>query len=213
MKKIDNIENGLKSLTGRVRVLEKEVRETKEKTAECEKSAETINQFYEQIKEKNEQNTMEIKRLQKQQELAEYNAKCAENRLMEVLETQESLRERVENVQCRSMKRNLIFHGIPETHNEEIEAKLKDFFHHSLKITKSAELANVHRFEKRYNDRPRPIVAAFLFQKDLELVRDSGRLLRGTSYGINEQFPKEVEERRKILYPALKDLKRAGHRV
>lgn len=56
--------------------------------------------------------------------------------------------------------------------------------------------------------RPRIIVAKFTFFKDRERVRKSGKMLKGTNYGIQEQFPSEIETRRKPLYPLLRQARR-----
>ena len=43
--------------------------------------------------------------------------------------------------------------------------------------------------------RPRLSVAKFTYFKDRERVRKSAKRLKGTNYGIKEQFPEEVEKR------------------
>lgn len=54
-------------------------------------------------------------------------------------------------------------------------------------------------------DSPRPIVAKFEHFKDREEVRFTApKTLKGKPYGVREQFPKIVEEKRKILYPEMK---------
>jgi hypothetical protein len=52
--------------------------------------------------------------------------------------------------------------------------------------------------------RPRPIIARVLYYSDLDKVKKAGRNLRGTHFGVNEQFPPEIEERRRKLYPIMK---------
>jgi hypothetical protein len=63
--------------------------------------------------------------------------------------------------------------------------------------TSLLEFGNVHQFGKRSNDRPRPIVARFLYHKDLRLVLDRTKWPKNTPFGIHEQFPNAIEERRK----------------
>ncbi len=45
---------------------------------------------------------------------------------------------------------------------------------------------------------PRPIVAKFGYFKQKEQVKSRGRELKGTDFSVNDQFPKEILERRKI---------------
>ena len=44
-----------------------------------------------------------------------------------------------------------------------------------------------------------PIVCRFKNFKDREVVRKAARELKGTRYGVSEQFPKEINDRRKLL--------------
>ena len=50
-------------------------------------------------------------------------------------------------------------------------------------------------------DRPVPIVCKFSFFEQRESVRKAGHLLKGTPFGIHEQFPDEIEQRSKKLNP------------
>jgi hypothetical protein len=81
------------------------------------------------------------------------------------------------------------------------------------------EFGNVHRFGSRQNNtngteiRPRPIVARFLYYNDLAYVLECAKRLRGKPYGINQQFPLEIENRRRSLYPVMKDATNRGKRV
>jgi hypothetical protein len=43
-----------------------------------------------------------------------------------------------------------------------------------------------------------PIVARFIYRRDIELVLKNGYRLRNTPYGAKEQFPVEIENRRRI---------------
>jgi hypothetical protein len=80
------------------------------------------------------------------------------------------LQESVIDLQCRSMKNNLIFTNLAEQPTEDVERKLRTFIFEKLGIEHKIEIGNVHRFGKRYNDRPRPILAIFLYHKDLRMV-------------------------------------------
>lgn len=71
----------------------------------------------------------------------------------------------------------------------------------------------VHRLGARGGTRPRPIVAKFEHFKQKELVKSKGRELKGTSFGMNDQFPKEINNRRKMLYPILKQHRQKGKRA
>ncbi|KAK3107697.1 hypothetical protein FSP39_020206 [Pinctada imbricata] len=125
-----------------------------------------------------------------------------------------TLRDKVTDLQCRSMKQNLIFHGIAnESRFENTEEKLRNFLYYELGIEDHIEFGNVHRFGRHERGKDRPIVARFLYQSDLLYVKQNAYKLRGSCYSVREQFPQAVEDRRKILYPIMKRHKEAGDTV
>ena len=82
-----------------------------------------------------------------------------------------------------------------------------------MKITKPIEFGNIHRFGKSEKGNPRPIIARFLYYSDLETVKKAGRNLKGTHFGVNEQFPPEIEEKRRKLYPLAKEARKKRSKV
>ena len=103
------------------------------------------------------------------------------------------------------MKNNFIFTNLAEQSTEDVERKLLTLIFEKLGIEHNIEIGNVHRFGKRYNDRQRPIVARFLYHKDLRMVLDQATWLKNTPFGIHQQFPKPIEDKHRKLYPVLKD--------
>ena len=81
-----------------------------------------------------------------------------------------------------------------------------------MQISYSILFHRVHRIKPlekhRYSDYPRPIVAKLERFKDREHVRTlAPQTLKGKPYSIREQFPKPIEEQRKLLYPEMKRAK------
>ncbi|XP_062609263.1 protein unc-13 homolog C-like [Saccostrea cucullata] len=68
-------------------------------------------------------------------------------------------------------------------------------------------IERAHRIGRRNNVKPRPIVAKFNRFPQRELIRKNAFKLKGTHLSIGEQFPKEIQERRKGLYPIYKKAK------
>lgn len=56
----------------------------------------------------------------------------------------------------------------------------------------------------RSNKTPRPIIAKLKRFKHKELIKNRGKELEVTKYRLNNQFPHEISERRKVLYPIMK---------
>lgn len=44
-------------------------------------------------------------------------------------------------------------------------------------------------------------------------MKNKGRELRGTQFGLNDQFPREIQERHKKLIPIMKQLRKEGTRA
>ncbi|MCG8046716.1 MAG: hypothetical protein N0E48_13935, partial [Candidatus Thiodiazotropha endolucinida] len=123
----------------------------------------------------------------------------------------------VVDLQCRSMRDNLIFTGISEVdlgdnEYENVEKSLSEFFQNEMGISRRIEFHRVHRLGayKGPEREPRPIIAKFEHFKDREFVRsEAPKCLRGKPFGVREQFPKIIEDRRKVLYPEMKKAKAA----
>ncbi len=105
------------------------------------------------------------------------------------------------------MRDNLLFTGLPETQNENPERTVRDLIRDKLGINETVHFERVHRVGRQNNERgnkPRPIVAKFASYKQREFVRSRANRLKGTRIGINEQFSREVNNKRRVLYPELK---------
>ncbi|KAK3095745.1 hypothetical protein FSP39_018472 [Pinctada imbricata] len=130
--------------------------------------------------------------------------------LNELMRARDELRETVKDLQCRSMRDNLVFSGIHESSHEDTEEVLQNFIRDELELTQDFNFERVHRIGREQGHRPRAIVAKFTSFKQREIVRKSGPKLKGKRYGINEQFPKDVMDTRRSLLPIFRDAKRQG---
>ena len=138
-------------------------------------------------------------------------------------------------LKTRTMQENLLFFGIPEPEQprslneargrnqhepENVEISLRNFIADELSLDPTSMVEDikfdrVHRLGPFRSDRnsrsnPRPIIAKFERFSDREIIRKAGIELnssRVSKFRIREQFPKEIEERRKMLYPAMYRLK------
>lgn len=128
------------------------------------------------------------------------------------------LRENFLELKTHSMKYNLIFSGIQQTdhENENTEAVLKHFIHTELDVGNvgDIEFHNVHRLRNRTDGKPRSIIAKFAKYSDHERVRKSAyKLKEKPNFIISQQYPAEIAERRKRLFPKLKEFQRMGKRA
>lgn len=140
-------------------------------------------------------------------------------KMSQISSDNKAMKETILDLQARSMRDNLVFSGIPEHPDEDPETSVREFLQHQLKIPRaSVEAIRFHRVHrlggrKPDNRRPRPIVAKFERYKEKEQVRRKGPELRGTDFGLNDQFPREILDRRRVLFQIRKRFREDGSRA
>ncbi|CAB4022346.1 Hypothetical predicted protein, partial [Paramuricea clavata] len=117
----------------------------------------------------------------------------AQARINNLEETNRKLRDSVIDLKARSMRDNLLFFNIPEEENEDTTQMIHKLLEEKLEIqdaTHSIKIDRSHRLGKQHPNqrgKPRPIVA--------------------------KQFPEDIEETRRKLYPEMRKAKLAKKRV
>lgn len=225
--KFDELKNIITSLTSRVVTAEKSIKECQSKIKDLENGIEGVGNLYDNIKSLCDKNKNSVAKVGDQYEIVKdacNRNKADIKRVSEQLEAKistgaiescdckaelQNLRSTVVDLQCRSMKNNLIFTGLWEVRNENTEELLRTFLYQELGIEYRIEFGNVHRFSHKPRGK-RPIVARFIYHSDLQFVLESAYRLRNTPYGIRQQFPREIEDNRRKLYPVQKEAKRQG---
>lgn len=121
------------------------------------------------------------------------------------------------DIQSRLMWDNMIFSGIPERDNDDAEKTIRDFMCQQLKLSlesvQDISFSKVHRLGRRDRNKTRPIIARFEHFKQKELVRARGKVLKGTNFWMNDQFPTEINDRRRKLTPILREHRIKNHNV
>lgn len=157
--------------------------------------------------------TDELKEEQKKQNAS---IKSLEESIARIEARNTDLHRELVDMKSRSMRSNLVFYNLPEQEKEDPFAVLRELLGTKMGIDESneIEIERAHRLGgKREDGKPRPIVAKFLRFQDKEYIRKSAYLLKGTKIGIADQFPKEIAEARKKLYPEMKKAKSEGNTV
>ena len=134
------------------------------------------------------------------------------------------LREAQIEQQTRSMKENLLFHGIPEMEGEDTGETIKTFLKEDLGMqpteVDSILISTSHRLGKKRSYRdvlkdgkkakvpagPRPIVVRFVLRDQRNYIRyEAPKKLRhdGKDLRVTDHFPTVVVERRRILTPIM----------
>ncbi|XP_076862642.1 uncharacterized protein LOC143514846 [Brachyhypopomus gauderio] len=180
---------------------------------------EILHQEFQVLRESVEFSQQQVEALAAENTVLRESVKSLTEGMTRLSEENKKIKETVIDLQSRSMRDNLIFAGIPEKADEDPETTVKTFIQTHLKISeatvKTISFHRVHRLGGKRPDarRPRPIVAKFEHFKQKELLKSRGRELKGTNFSINDQFPKEILERCKVLFPIRKSFIQAGSRA
>ncbi|KAK3082916.1 hypothetical protein FSP39_009009 [Pinctada imbricata] len=217
---LTHIEQRLGQFESSLKSVNTEVSGLKKKIDEFESSASFTSEKLDEISKNSKDFSDRIQKISKGTESIRSENIALKANIRGLKEEMENVKERQIELQARSMRENLIFHGIDESAEGEVEdceEKLKHFIQDKLQVTKTMEFHRVHRLGKRQPGKTRGMIAKFVNYKDRELVRWSAfTALRGNedrNIGVNEQFPREINERRKRLWPHYKSAKSQDKRA
>ena len=206
---LNNMKQNVNHLQNSLRLLTEKVNVTNERMSEYDVSIQTYSDLCDEIRSDKSQSDMSLNELYK-------TVETLQNENERLRKGQAETESTLIDLQCRSMRDNLIFTGInePELSAEEYEnteETLCYFLRNEMNISEQIPFDRVHRIGpyQPNKDYPRHIVAKFEKFKDREKVRRAApETLKGKPFGVREQFPKSIEDRRKLLYPELKKAKR-----
>lgn len=122
---------------------------------------------------------------------------------------------KMDDLENRSRRNNIVIYGIPENDDEGPESLRKyvenEIFSHLLKEVKTVE--RVHRAGKKITDRDRPVILRFYdFAEKMAILRSCSKL-KGTNISISEDFSLAVRETRRKLWKSSKSNRDSGDRV
>ena len=106
------------------------------------------------------------------------------------------------------MSNNLMFYNIPEADDENCLTSIANNMKDIMKLENSDQIRILEAL--RLGDKGqkiRPVLAKFHSLEDRERIRKNSKLLNGSAFGMSEQLPVELQNRRKTLLPTLKDLR------
>lgn len=164
----------------------------------------------------------DIEELRSENEAIRGRVKLLEGRLARSEKIISDLKEELLDVQTRQMKDNLLFFNIPDKQNEtkkETKAAVLKFMREELKISdndmENIWMDKIHRNGQAFRDgKPRCITARFNPHSGRGVVLGHIKNLDKTKkYGISEQLPRELSERKKRLLPEFKKAKAANKKT
>lgn len=120
------------------------------------------------------------------------------------------------DMEARSRRNNLVFRGFLENTGEDCIQLIRDFLQNRLAIdSRHIYIARAHRLgrlapNRRYQSRP--IIVNFRDYGDTELIMGKVRMLKGTPFSVDFDFPREIQEARGRLWSRLKQLRHENPR-
>lgn len=154
-------------------------------------------------------------------EMAETSKTVKENG--EDINSFEALKRRNIKLEAYTRRENIRIYNIKEESDENTEEQVRNLFVAKLRIPQNdvnaIRFERVHRISVKPSSQrsqsrgPRPVIARFSHYQNKEFVRSFYKNLKGTKIGISDDFPREVEEIHKTLYPVLKQAKREQKRA
>ena len=158
-----------------------------------------------------------VKLLQGENKEIRNNLRDANDSVKRLQSKNSILDRKVLELQCREMENEILIFGVEEKTDEIIESEVDSFLKDQLQLQpKDYPYTKIHRlgkFQTMHKHKPRPVLLRLLKKQDKEQILQTKKILRGTNFGINECFPKEIEQHRKKLYPILKKAKADGKKA
>ena len=128
-----------------------------------------------------------------------------QNQLTKCQNDYSDLHEKMNLLESYSRRNNLIFEGLPENKNEDLNRSLRQILS-DLSLDLDMLIVACHRLGP-YNHKsmkPRAIIVKFMKFTDRNAVWGKRTLLKGTKTWIKEDYPHDIEKRRQELWPYLR---------
>ena len=213
MTKLDQIERTVNMINMKVSDLEVKVNSMEPRVTEVERSCTFISHENDDRKKELERARTEINKLRTDCASLNSDANALKNK-------NAALEAKVTDLESRSMRDNLLFYGIAERGQlENCEELIKNICIDILEIPEAVDFKfdRVHRVGSYSKNKVRPIVGKFHNFKRREIVRqkafEKNAVLKHENLGIGQQWPAEVRESRKALFPIMQREKALGKDV
>lgn len=157
----------------------------------------------------------EIRDLQEDNETLATKLKEYEGRLIRCEKQITEAKEETIDLKIRSMNNNVVFYNIPEN-NDTREDCIKTIDHflkshmriEDTHVRNQIQFERVHRMGQKQNGKCRPIVAKCVNGIAKSTIFSYVKNLKGKPFGVADQYPTEVTERRNYLSEQYRQAKR-----
>lgn len=153
------------------------------------------------------------------EQIKEENTKM-KSQLKQLTDQNEDLLKRIDDLENRSRRNNVIVNGIEEDDNEtwdNSERKFRQMLVNNLQMenddASAVQIERVHRIGKAARGKTRPIIACLLSYKDKEYILKQARWCKPEGVFISEDFSKSVRTAREKMKSTLTEARRAGYKA
>ena len=148
-----------------------------------------------------------VKDLEMQSKSQTDDLQIAKNEIVALKSENKSLLNRLIQQDSYTRRSNLIFYGVKQVPDEVCGDVIKSIIRRHLGIenVESMRFERCHRLPVPVD--PKPIIVRFNWFEDRSNVWKCRMKLRGSNISLREDFPSEIVERRKTLYPVFKKAK------
>ena len=213
LTKLDQIEKTVNTIHMKVTDLENKVNVIEPRVTEVEKSCSFIS-------DENDNRKKELDRAKSEIVKLKYDCTNMKTDADMLRQKNAALESKVTDLESRSMRDNLLFYGIPERgQHENCEELIKQVCVETLELEEAETMKfdRVHRIGMHSTSKIRPIVAKFHYFKEREQVRqkayEKSNTLKSANMGIGKQWPSEVRDTRRALFPIMQREKSNGKNV
>ena len=165
--------------------------------------------------------TKEFQDLKEENQCLKLKVAEADGKMIRMAKKINDLQDKCENLQLRSMNKNVLIYNIKEHQGEDIYQVVHDVLTTKLKLPEElihseknpvapVQVDVAHRIGKP-SARDRPIVVQLALRRGKEIIFSYAKNLRDTSISISEQLPSQMRERREAQLGHFKKL-REEHR-
>ena len=112
------------------------------------------------------------------------------------------------DLEARSRRNNIIFHGLKESRSKDCNAIICQFLYDQFQNSiNDANITRAHRLGRFDPNKTRPVIVAFQEYSLTDRIIKQGHLLKDTLFSISRDYPIEITRARKTLWPEYKQIK------
>ncbi|CAN7977806.1 unnamed protein product [Ixodes persulcatus] len=127
-----------------------------------------------------------------------------------------TLLDKVDDLENRSRRNNLIVYGINEEDNETLasikKAVIEDLFQSKMGVN-VASVERIHRLGRKAANKSRPVIIKFFDYNEKMLLMKNAPKLKGTKISVSEDYSLRVQAIRKKLWQMVKDSRTPDDKV